>query len=494
MRAMNTPTEFPAVEEVRDRFFRGIQTPSDLTREFLAAIEARDATLHAYASVDAEGALAAAGVADTLYSTYAREAATRDTPSEIGPPLGPKDIPPLAGVPISIKDNIDVAGLVSGCGHAPRSHGAAAADDAPAVARLRRAGAVILGKTHMHEYALGITGRNDALGTPQNPHDPTRLPGGSSSGSAVSVASGLAVASVGSDTGGSIRVPAALCSLVGFKPSFGKIPRGGLFPLSDTMDHVGVLTLRVAGAQRLYHVLAGGPEARPGDAPGTQPPRAIAPTRPRFAALGDLFALADRNVADTLTAARDTLRVHAAEVEDRALPRVLDAPLPYRQILAYEAARVHDAELAANPEAFGTDLRALLEQGHATSNAIYHEALGQRRAFAKEVSALFAEGYDALLAPTTLVIAPPLDAETVVTHRSTGERVTLDVREALLRCTCPFSMIGFPAISLPLPRADDLPVGLQIIGRMDEDEDLLALAGWIEAALDEATSRRVAPS
>ncbi len=447
------------IEEARARFRRSETSPSELTETLLAAIDARDGELGAYTSVDGDGAREAARGADAAYQ---RERETSEDP------------PPLAGVALSIKDNIDVVGMVSGCGHAPRAGGPPAREDAPAVARLRAAGAVILGKAQMHQYALGITGRNEALGTPKNPHDHSRLPGGSSSGSAVSVAGGLALGSLGSDTGGSVRVPAALCGLVGFKPSFGQIPRGGLFPLSDSMDHVGVLTRRVAGARRLFRVLA---------AADRQAPRAIAPQRPRLAAIGELFSLAAPGVTETISAACSALVDAGAAVEERRLPGLLPSLESYGTIVVHEAARVHEAELAATPAHFGLDLRELFERGLASDEEAYRAALEARVRFAEEVATLL-EDVDALIAPTTLVTAPPIEAEQVEAAEGPEGRLELGIREALLICTCPFSMIGVPAISLPVGEHEQLPVGLQLIARRDGDEHLLALASWIEGILE----------
>jgi Asp-tRNA(Asn)/Glu-tRNA(Gln) amidotransferase A subunit family amidase len=453
----------PTIELARDRFRRGEQTPSELTEVLLSAIEAHDGRLRAYAAVDAASARAAARAADEAYE---RERETSDDPPE------------LAGVALSIKDNIDVAGMVSGCGHPPRSDSPPAEDDAPAVARLRQAGAVMLGKAQMHQYALGITGRNDALGTPRNPHDETRLPGGSSSGSAVSVAGGLALGSIGSDTGGSVRVPAALCGLVGFKPSFGRVPRGGLFPLSDSMDHVGVLTHKVAGARRLFRVLA---------ATSDEAPKAIAPHQPRLAVIGELFALAAPTVTEPLVETCARLVSAGASIEERRLPGLLPALDTYGAIVTYEGARVHREEFATSPEHFGADLRDLFE-ARPSDDDDYRAALEARVGFAEEVSALLAEGYDGLLAPTTLVPAPALDAEHVSAATGPDGPLSLGVREALLICTCPFSMIGVPAISLPAGQHGQLPIGLQLIARRDADEHLLALSSWIEATLGNSTT------
>ena len=219
-----------------------------LAEDVLQAIDASQEELRAYAQVDAEGLRAQA---EAAHEAYAADKAR-----------------PLEGLPLSIKDNFDVRGLPTGCGHESRAP-SSAPNDAAAVAKLRAAGACFTGKVQMHQYALGITGENPALGTPRNPHDHTRLPGGSSSGSAVSVAAGLALASLGSDTGGSVRVPAALCGLVGFKPSFGRIPRAGLFPLADSADHVGVLTRTVADAALLFAALD--EEASPGSRARSRP-------------------------------------------------------------------------------------------------------------------------------------------------------------------------------------------------------------------------------
>lgn len=422
-----------------------------LVENLLHAIDSRQAELLAYAHLDAAGLRSQAEAAREAYAAGTAR--------------------PLEGLPISIKDNFDVQGLPSGCGHASRSL-APAVRDAAAVARLRAAGACLTGKVQMHQYALGITGDNPALGTPRNPHDLERVPGGSSSGSAVSVAAGLALASLGSDTGGSVRVPAALCGLVGFKPSFGRIPRAGLFPLANSADHVGVLTQDVADAALLFSVLD--EEATSGPASALPP----APTSPKLALLGELTALAAPELQEVLGAACRRLGAAGATLEIVPFPPVLEALRSYGTIVMHEAARVHEAEFLATPEHFGPDLRALFARGLEQDESDYRAALEARRDFAGQVAALLASGYDALLCPTTLVTAPLIGASTV----AVGSR-EVDVRDALLSCTCPFSLIGVPALSLPAGFVDGLPVGLQVIGARGADRELLGLGRWIEGGL-----------
>jgi len=445
---VTTKSAIPTATEALQAFARRALRPSTLTEQILDRIAARDPALGAYVEVDAQGARRAARAADAAWD--------RGTAG------------PLCGLPISVKDIYDLRDHgAAGCGN-PELTGrrGPVAQDAEAVEQLRSLGAVILGRTHLHELALGITGVNPALGTPRNPHDPTRLPGGSSSGSAVSVAAGLAVASLGTDTGGSVRVPAALCGLVGLKPTFGWIGRRGLRPLAPSMDHVGLLGRTVSDVALIYRALRDRVE------PEELGRRRAAPPL-RAGLVEELFRAADGSVQSALGATLGRLTPEAVEVEAVSLRGLEQAVQTYGVIVRYEAARVH----AQRPASLGADVRRMLEAGAALSSEEYTEALDRRARFTARCGALLRR-YDCLLSPTTRVVAPPLDASSVEL-----DGVSVPVREALIGCTCLFSMAGLPALSVPAGVAGGLPVGLQVVGAPWDEAAVLAVGAALGGAV-----------
>ena len=428
------------IRQIVESFRAAELRPSELLRRVLDRIDELDPVLGAFVTLDREGAARQAAVAD---ERWARGAGG-----------------PLCGVPISVKDIIDVAGLPTGCG-TPGDHPPARAD-AAVVRGLRQAGAVIVGKVHLHELALGITGENPRLGTPKNPRDRSRLPGGSSSGSAVSVAAEMVPLSVGTDTGGSVRVPAALCGVVGFKPGFDRLSCEGVHPLARSMDHVGLLARTVEDVQLVMAALTGD---SPSDTGAAQTAR-VALVRP-------LHVEAERSVRGAVERALQLAgAAGVAEAEPGELPGLDETAAAYRTILLSEAAAVHEA-----PRAFGADVRALLEAGAAIGEAALALAWERRERFSAACDELLAR-FDCLATPTTLVPAPPIGAREVAVDGR-----TLPVRDALVRSTSPFSMVGLPALSLPCGLAAGLPVGLQLVGRRGGEARLLALAGRIQRAL-----------
>ena len=425
--------------------------PSDLLERMLARIDAQDPALHAFVRVDVDGARRAAADADAAWRRG--------------------DAGPLGGLPVTIKDIFDIAGTVTGCGSA-RPPGGPAAADAAAVRRLRDAGAVILGKVQMHEFAFGITGENVRLGTPRNPYNPERLPGGSSSGSAVSVAAGMAVASLGTDTGGSVRVPSALCGLVGWKPSFGRISRRGVFPLAWSMDHVGVLTRCVADAELFDAVLAASDPADP--AAQALPP--VPPPRPlrRVALLQDLDAAAHPALRARVDGILGALADRGIQTERVPLPYAGESSAAYTTLLMAEAATVHYQEFRRDPNAFSEEMRTMLTAGSTLFATDYIQARRLRPAFAAAAASLLTR-VDVLLSPTTLGPAPPIGAAGVEID---GRSVT--TRDLLVTCTSPFSMVGLPAVSVPAGLVGGLPVGVQIVGPLSGDATTLAAAHVVE--------------
>lgn len=359
---------------------------------------------------------------------------------------------PLHGIPLTVKDIIDVAGL-------PTRAGSAAYDDLPkldsgAVARLRDAGALILAKVATHEFALGVA-------TPQcaNPHDPSRLSGGSSGGSAIAVATGIGLGSLGTDTRASLRVPASLCGVVGFKPTFGIVPTDGIVPLSWTVDHVGPIARDVDDAGLLLGVLA----ARPLETAVSAPVVGIVP---------EVIADATPDVVACVESALGAL--------DAAGCRIVEVPVPGPAELELAndlGLLVTRGEAAAYHRSQGTDLRLLIpevrDQLHASlevSAADYLDAQRQRRVLVDRALAAFAD-CDVIASPTTPLVAPA---------RDDYERHLL----RLSRNTIVWSLAGCPAVSLPCGLGEDnLPVGLQLAARPYADGALLAVGRLAERAL-----------
>jgi aspartyl-tRNA(Asn)/glutamyl-tRNA(Gln) amidotransferase subunit A len=438
-------------------------TAERVTDECLQAIAAHNASLNAFIRVMADEAREQARQADMEIAVGRRRG-------------------PLHGVPISLKDLVDARGVPTTAASRVRE-GHVAAADATVVSRLRAAGAVLVGKTNLHEFALGTTNEDSAFGPARHPLDPARSPGGSSGGSAASVLAGMAYASIGSDTGGSIRIPSAACGLVGLKPTFGAVPIDGVVPLSATMDHLGPICRSVEDAELLYDVLRG--ETRwqvQKDAPynASGDPRGI-----RLGLLRPYFmALLDSAVATTFEAACARLRGAGVELVEAAIPHAGDIAPIYLHIVLSEAAAYHAPTLERRADAYTPNVRLRLEMGRYILAEDYVRALRGREVLTVEVDAALG-GVDALLLPTLAIPAPAIGAETV----RIGD-ADEPVRNVMLRLTQLFNITGHPAITVPCGSTDEgLPAGAQVVGRRAGDSSLLALARALEPHLGPGKSR-----
>ena len=425
------------------------QTAVDRLDAALAAITEHQGRTNAFILVDESGARAAARALD--------EERRRGV-----------DRGPLHGMPISIKDLVDIAGQPTTAASRVRS-GHIAAVDAPVVQRLREAGAVIIGKTNMHEFALGTTSDESAFGAVHNPHDVSRSAGGSSGGSAAAVACGMGEASIGSDTGGSIRIPAAACGVVGLKPSLGEVPTDGTVPLSSTFDHVGPITRSVQDAANFWAVLT---NRRPEEIE-TRAPGSI-----KLGLLGGYFdELLDSDVRSVFRDAMERLARCGLGVAERSVSGTELITPTYVDISLAEAAHWHAPLLRTRAAEYQPGVRARLAIGEKVLAVDYIEAFAARERLRHSVDAAL-EQCDALVLPALAIVAPKLGAENVL--MSGGE--VLPVRSAMLRLTQLFNVTGHPAISLRVPR-DGLPVGLQLVGRRDQTAGLLTTARACERAL-----------
>src|SRR5262245_30001578 len=430
------------------------------------------------------------------------EAAERDAARRRGVVGGP-----LHGVPVAVKDLIDVAGAVTAAG-SPKLAGNLARRDAEVVARLRAAGAVVVGKTRTHEFAYGVV----TPGT-VNPWDPERIAGGSSGGSAAAVAAGLVPGAVGSDTAGSIRIPASCCGVVGLKPTWGRVPAAGVWALSWSCDHVGPIAATVADVALLDLVLAG----RPAGTGAAATPATIAPRIGRLAADG--LGPVDPAVTEATDELCRRLEAAGATLDEVALPLAAARGAVATIVLA-EAAAAHARLLEeTGPDGYSRAMLAMMRLGRSALAGEYLAGLRYRGRFAAEVEELLADR-DALLLPTLPCVAPPAGRRTV-----TIAGIEAGVQAALTRLPGPFNCSGSPVLSLPAglarstgapllgspdpsrstggflaPSDGDepdplpagplrgspdpsgaLPVGVSLVGRIGGDRDLLRLAAWVEA-------------
>ncbi|GAA3217968.1 amidase [Pseudonocardia petroleophila] len=358
---------------------------------------------------------------------------------------------PLHGVAVGVKDLFDVAGLPTRAGSDVLADAPPATVDAAAVTRLRAAGAVVVAKLHTHEFAYGPTGDVSASGPARNPHDPTRITGGSSSGSAATVAAGHLALTLGTDTGASVRTPAALCGVVGLKPAYGRLPVEGAFPLSETCDHVGLLTADVDGAALAWDALT-----------GTGTP---AVTTRVGVLVDDYWRAVDPALTAAVDAAVARLRADGVAVVEIRTPMIDELAAAYPVIVGAEAYATHARWFEDRPEAYQPATRVRLEPNRDLPAHVYVEALRTRRRLVAEFRAAV-DGVDALVLPTTRLRATPIGQEDVD---------GVAVRPALLALTLPFNLTGWPAVSVP-GTTEGLPAGVQVVGVALDERGVLALA------------------
>ena len=422
-----------------------------VTEACLTAIAEKNPSLNAFITVFAEEARTQARAADAEIAAGRHRGA-------------------LHGVPISLKDLIDVAGFPTTAASRVRE-GHVAATDALATARLRAAGAVLVGKTNLHEFAFGTTNEESAFGPARHPLDPSLSPGGSSGGSAVSVAAEMAYASIGTDTGGSIRIPSALCGLVGLKPTLGEIPTTGVVPLSTTMDHLGPLCRSAEDAQLIYDVLRGTEAVERGTPP--------APERLCVGVLRDYFTSPlDPEVASQFDYACARLRDAGVQLRDVRIPHAGDIAPVYLHIVLAEAAAYHAKTLESRADHYTPGVRLRLEMGRCILAEDYVRALRGRALLTHEVDEALKE-CDALLLPSVPLPAFKIGTTSV---RLAGSEES--IRNITLRLTQLFDITGHPAISIPCgATAQGLPVGAQLVGRSGLTTSLLDLARGLEPPL-----------
>ncbi len=426
-------------------------SPIDVTEACLRSIDTTEPDLHAWVEVSADTA---------RESARAAEAELRDG----------VDRGPLHGVPVGIKDIFDVAGLPTRCGSPARAHNAAAGSDSASVAALRAGGAILLGKTVTQEFAAGV------ISPPaRNPWDPARIPGGSSGGSAAALAAGNCFAAMGSDTGGSIRIPAAACGVVGFKPTYGSLSAAGVFPLSWSLDTVGPLTRSVADA-RLTWLLLAGRHAAPLNTPDLR--------GYRIGVAGPFFMdNVQPAVREAVNSTIDALQALGADVVESPWEEAAAARAIGFLLNRAETAAVHGAFAHSEPDGFArynADLRLRVAAGGILPSELYVNSMRKRAIVRDSMARLFREHrLNALLAPalpTTAVLAADMTI--------TGTGLDEGIGAAWTRLTMPFNTTGQPVLAMPVGfDAMGLPIGVQFAGAPGREDDLFAIGQILETAV-----------
>jgi aspartyl-tRNA(Asn)/glutamyl-tRNA(Gln) amidotransferase subunit A len=448
------------VHELAPLLESGRVSPVEVAEAVLENVARHDDTLKAYIDVYRDDALLAA----------------RDAEREIS---GGRYRGPLHGVPLAIKDNIYFADRVTTMGS--KIHGDfVSSTNATVVDRLSDAGAVFLGKLNMHEYALGGTTDNRFYGTCRNPWDLTKSPGGSSGGSAAALAGNLASAALGSDTSGSIRIPAAFCGVVGLKPTYGRVSRFGVFPEAWTLDHVGPMTRSVRDAAIMLDAISGYDPRDPGslDQPATTTAGSLR-TSLAGMTIGVVeefyFSDVDDEIERVVRAGIEALRAQGAEIRTITIPGLKDCEYALTIIDTSETSTVHRANLRDRPQDFGDDVRLLLECGELPSAVDYLEAQQIRRHLRAEVQAAFAE-VDVIAGPTLPIRTPTIGKETAIING--GE---VDLLENLIRLVGPASLLGLPVLSVPCGLVEGMPVGMQIVGPARGEQSVLDVGHALES-------------
>jgi aspartyl-tRNA(Asn)/glutamyl-tRNA(Gln) amidotransferase subunit A len=460
----DTDLAFASVEEIGKLFRNRKLSPVEVTKLMLARIELVNPKLNAYITVTAELALVQAKKAE----------------SELFAPRGRKghhDRGPLHGIPISLKDNIYTAGVRTTAGSKilkdfiPK-------ENAAVVGQLREAGAVLLGKANMHEFAYGVTSNNPHYGPVRNPWDLARIPGGSSGGSAAAVAAGLCYGSIGTDTGGSIRIPASLCGVFGLKPTWGRISCEGIVPLSPALDCAGPLARTVGDVATLTGILY----LRVGHEANMAKVSALRANARKFC-LGIprqlFFDALSNEVRSAFDAALRKLSGAGMTTKDISIPLLDETEDAGNYIAWVEATLYHQQQgfFPARAAEYGDDVRSRLEMGTKVLAVDYLRALEIQRQFTQQLHLALAEAdVDAMILPSTAIEAPRLDQETI--RLGAHEH---PARALLLRHNRPANLAGVPAVSMPCGfTRSGLPIGLQIMGGVSSEPLLLRIAKVFE--------------
>ncbi|MBN3923328.1 AtzE family amidohydrolase [Nostoc sp. NMS4] len=429
----------------------------EVTKAALARIATHNHLINCFTTITAETALTDAALID-------REIAQGNKPGT------------LAGVPFAVKNLFDIAGLTTLAGSKINAENPAASLDATAVARLKQAGAVLVGALNMDEYAYGFVTENSHYGATHNPHDLQRVAGGSSGGSAAAVAAGLVPLTLGSDTNGSIRVPAALCGVFGFKPTYGRLSRAGVALFSSSLDHIGPLARSVQDIATVFDVLQGEDDRDP--ICTKRPPELVLPQLKqdisdiRIAIAADYFTKgAEPEVLAAVQKVADAIEV----TEYVIIPETHRARAAAFVITASEGANLHLDKLRCRPEDFDSATRDRFLAGALIPSSWYLQAQRFRKWYRDRVREVF-QNVDVIIAPTTPISAPLIGQQTMILD---GEEIL--VRPHLGLFTQPLSFIGLPVLSVPIQRQNALPLGVQLIAAPYNEALILRVAATLEA-------------
>lgn len=447
------------LQEIAERIRSGQTSPSEIVRLLLDQIRRTDEKLKAYVTICEESALRLAEAAELQVRAG-------------------HDLGPLHGIPISIKDLFETEGIRTTCGsklmqdYVPRT-------DCTVVKRLKLNGAIVLGKLNTHEFALGgITPPT------RNPWNLDHIPGGSSGGSAAAIAASSAIATTGSDTGGSIRIPASFCGVVGLKSTYGRVSRAGVFPESWSLDHVGPITRRVEDAALLLRTMAGHDDLDPTSSEvavpnyvellkdGISELRIGVPTN-------YFFERCDKQVSKAVTSAIELLKDLGCRTIEFEFPYIPEIMAAYTTLDSCEASAYHERSVEHRAGDFQPDVRLLLEQGLFIPATYYIQALRVRAMIFPEIMNLF-KRFDLIVTPSEPMVAPEIGQQIV---RFDDAEESVD--SALVRYLAPFNLTGLPALSIPCGfSSNGLPIGMQIIGKAYDEATVLKAGQAIEQATD----------
>jgi aspartyl-tRNA(Asn)/glutamyl-tRNA(Gln) amidotransferase subunit A len=449
-----------SIDEARRLLLGGYVSATELIQSFLDRIDETDGRINAFITVTRAEALAAATTAD---ETMARG----DSPG------------PLHGIPVAVKDNIDVEAVRTTVGSSFLD--GIATRDATVVQRLKQAGAIVMGKTNLHEFAWGGTTENEHFGPTRNPWDMSRNAHGSSGGSAAAVAAGHCLAALGTDTGGSIRNPAAVTGLTGLRPTVGRVSNAGVFPVAWSMDTVGPIARTASEVALIHAIIAGHDPAAPATSQrSVRMPSTADGIRGRRIGIVRDFAL--RHVDDGVRhAIEEALLVFAdagAEIVDIDMPDVADYYASWLIVQTAEAASVHRHMLAEHRDDYGVDVRGLLHAGQLIPAADYLLAQRHRNHLRRRFLALF-ETLDVFLTPTSATIAAPIGVDP---RRAALARTAMHRERAVY--TGLASALAMPALSVPCGMSEGMPVGLQIMGKPHDEAGVLEIGIAYQAATD----------
>ncbi len=445
--------------ELAERLRKRETSPLEIVRFLLYRIRRTEDRLKAYVTVCEESALKLAEAAEIQLRAG-------------------HDLGPLHGLPVSVKDLFETEGIRTTCG-SRLMHDYVPKIDCTVVKRLKASGAIVLGKTNTHEFALGgITPPT------RNPWNLNRIPGGSSGGSAAALAAGSAIATTGSDTGGSIRIPASFCGVVGFKPTYGRVSRAGIFPESWSLDHAGPIARSVEDAALLLRIMAGRDELDPTSSELPVPDyveqlkQGVAGMRIGIPA-NHFFEQCQSEVAEAVNKAVDVLRDLGCRMVTFEFPHVPEIMAAYTTLDSCEASAYHERSIEKRAGDYQPDVRLLLEQGLFIPATYYIQALRTRALIFPKIMSLFKQ-FDVMVTPSQPMAAPEVGQRSL---RFDGVEESVD--SALVRYLAPFNLTGLPALSIPCGfTGDALPIGMQIIGKAYDEPTVLRVAYAYEQATD----------